>query len=52
MLRSLVYTPHATYLSMSLRLLRLGFIVDEPPVEERVVDEGLQHRHQGVLVSP
>jgi hypothetical protein len=30
----------------------LGFIVNEPPVEEGIVYKGLQHRHQGVLVPP
>ena len=35
---------------MCLGLLRFGFVVYEPPVEERVIDKGLQHRHQRVLV--
>ena len=35
---------------MGFGLLRLGFVVNEPPVEEGVIDEGLQDGHQGVLV--
>ena len=50
----LIYDPNQgnpeQYLSMRLGFLRLGFVVDQPPVEEGIVDEGLQHGHQGVLV--
>ena len=35
---------------MGLGLLGLGFVVNEPPVEEGVIDKGLQDGHQGVLV--
>ena len=32
------------------RLLALGSRFDEPPVQQRVVDEGLEHSHEAVLV--
>ena len=35
-----------------LGLFRLGLVVDQPPVEQRVVDECLQDGHQRVLVPP
>ena len=35
---------------MGFGLLGLGFVVNEPPVEERIIDKGLQDGHQGVLV--
>ena len=50
----LIYDPNQgnpeQYLSMRLGFLRLGFVVNQPPVEEGIVDEGLQYGHQGVLV--
>ena len=36
---------------MGLGLLGLGFVVNEPPVEEGVIHEGLQDGHQRVLIS-
>ena len=41
-----------TVLTFSFRLLGLGFLVNQPPVQQRVVDEGLQDGHEGVLVPP
>merc|ERR1712233_304517 len=35
---------------MGFGLLGLWFVVNEPPVEEGVIDEGLQDSHQRVLV--
>ena len=35
---------------MGFGLLGLRFVVNEPPVEEGVIDEGLQDSHQRVLV--
>ena len=32
--------------------LKLTFTVNEPPVEERIVDECLEHSHHAVLVLP
>ena len=36
---------------MGFGLLGLWFVVNEPPVEEGVIDEGFQDSHQRVLVS-